>query len=65
MSAGYTVTVTWMDGKQEVFYASDHPGTDKNGAVLRITERYGISGGVKNEHCLPVANIRYWKADPR
>jgi hypothetical protein len=63
--SGYDVTVTWMDGGQHTYRADDYPCTDKNGAVLHITERYGITRGVKQEWHLPVVNIRTWKADPR
>lgn len=63
--SSYLVHVTWMDGKYDTFIATDYPVTDKNGAVLHITERYGITGGVKQESHLTVANIRHWKADPR
>lgn len=63
--SGYVVHVTWMDGKVASYIATDYPVTDKNGAVLHVVERYGVTGGVKGEAHLPVANIREWSTEPR
>jgi hypothetical protein len=63
--SGYLVKVTWMDGKWDSYIATDYPVTDKNGTVLHVVERYGVTGGVKTETHLTIANIREWRAEPR
>lgn len=61
--AAYDVTVTWMDGKQETYYASDYPRIMDGD--LHIVERFGVSGGIKEDRRIPQANIRIWKAEQR
>lgn len=52
----FTITITWMDGKQET-YRGD---TDLRDGVLYVYKRHTVSGGVKETWSFPLANIRVW-----
>ena len=61
----YTVSVTWMDGKTNVYRSDDYPRLDKNAAVLTLTEKAGITGGLIKTNNLPVCNIREYEVAER
>jgi len=62
--ASYDVIVTWMDGTQETYFATEHPHLASDG-VLLITERFGVTHAVKQQWNIPLANVRIWKAEQR
>lgn len=57
----YTVTVTWMGGKEEKYRADEYPRT-VDGA-LHVVEHYGITGGIKEDMHIPLDNVRTWEAE--
>jgi hypothetical protein len=51
------ITVIWMDDRTETY--SDAETTLHNG-VLHIHQYTGITRTLRNEHHLPISNIRDW-----
>lgn len=56
-------TVRFANGTgQDVFGT---PVVDKTGAVLTITEHFGVTGGIKDVKYFSMANVASWERRPR
>jgi hypothetical protein len=59
---GWDITVTWMDGKQEIYRAQDCRVTE---GELVLTGEDGSYASRDTTRHLPLASIRIWKGERR